>query len=679
MMTNRVGPKPWYARLPPAELHYFLLRCRAALAEPFAELTLVPHPWDEQSLALVGNQIAKVVSLFEQMENYGKSVSRDPMQDFNLELSYREIPEYTRFWNSRADQSFKSRLSFGLSCLSLSVEDRISHLDLILSYNKERLSAYCLNFLSKELKRQSDYGSIPLALPRDDWKTVAAADWVTKCWDLRIRLTAFVHRFLALYQQGSVFVDPFTVFFLRPSLAASENSGHIRSGFFGYEYVIDKGQLKYLAEQNVEVQSSELLLPFPNGVCAQVFLSGRASSSHTIHEIQISYPDNGSLTLVRDFEQKILTDGTLIEIPVYASGVAEKGSDGPDLIVTVRIPANGDKDLDPSQILSQYGMDRESVRNDPSVQTTIEDGIKSGNLKTFLNGESQIVTECFQRLVNIYLRAPVPLPATKMVADSTVMQRLRKRYLPVAKSNLNILLGGSSGTGKSTVAEDIWRISPRSANDFKRLSAATLSKELALSQLFGHVEGAFTSASKDKRGLLDSLHGGTLFLDDIDALDLDVQARLLSYLDNRQFFPAGGEHLQPHVSDVRLICATNQSIQELKDSKLLRTDFLFRVGEEYVEIPGLNDRKEDIPGLIHYFVRENYRRVGLERPPTVAESFIHRAVFHSGWENGELRKLRSVVCRAMVYSEDANLTDTLFERVIDEAPAWELRLKRDRE
>jgi hypothetical protein len=679
------GRPPWFETLLEGEFQHFLLRRRADLAEPFADLVLTPHPWTLPALALIGAKVVQTLSLFLQLEaqvaqreNALANADHPDWTDISLQLEYPDRSnEQAVFWSAGPTAYRSDRPMVFDSRRSDDDEGGPDRYVLSLHLRAERFHPRVLKFLESQLEFQVKLPRPGMARMRGNSQH-PPTEWIESVWDLRIRLTDFIQRFLSRFRRQHI-VDPFTVFFLAPASLA-EGDRHIRSGHFGYEFVLDGGQLQELEHNWPEFAeggpAKPLRLVFPNGVCATVFLEARASRAHDLTEITKTYRPQPDLDRVKRFEEDQLGRGALIEVPVYAPGVGRGPADGPELIVTIRvIPAHAESPvtLDPWE---GWGPEPRAS-SDPAPEAFR--CLASVDPSILLDGEAQILTEFCQRLISIYLRATNVGSTDAVVFRSPAMRRIQEKYRRIARSGAHVLLYGASGTGKSEAAREIAWLSGRDFKKYRRISAATISRETTMSQLFGYVVGAHDTAFEPREGLLKFLNGGTLFLDDVDALDEMAQARLLSYLDTKRFCPFGGEDGEEQESDVRLICATNVEIRELLKPERrtgrprLRRDFLYRIAEQYVQLPRLDDRKEDIPVLIDIFVESQFRTAARDRAPRVDPSFLAAAMEQS-WSNGDLRQLKHAVLAAMIQTDRPVLMahdlkealDTLAERNWDQ-------------
>lgn len=229
-----------------------------------------------------------------------------------------------------------------------------------------------------------------------------------------------------------------------------------------------------------------------------------------------------------------------------------------------------------------------------------------------------------------------------IVAKSKVMNDVAKRALKVAKSDANVLIYGESGTGKELIARSIHLHSQRCNGPFIPLDCVALPATLLESEIFGFEEGAFTGAVKSKPGVFELADSGTLFLDEIVELELNLQAKLLRVLQERQFRRIGGKKLIN--VNVRIIAATNSNPQKAVQEKKLRDDLYFRLNVVPIYIPPLCDRKEDIPLLTYHFIE----MFNLQLPNEI-ESITKTAMQclkRYNWP-GNVRELQNVIEQAM--------------------------------
>jgi DNA-binding NtrC family response regulator len=217
----------------------------------------------------------------------------------------------------------------------------------------------------------------------------------------------------------------------------------------------------------------------------------------------------------------------------------------------------------------------------------------------------------------------------------------------VAPTDTTVLLSGESGTGKELFARAIHAHSNRAAGRFVAVDCSTFSSSLLESELFGHVKGAFTGAVKDKDGIFDAANQGSLFLDEVANLNLDIQAKLLRTMESREFKPVGDDRLKK--SDVRIIAATNRDLKLMVDEGNFREDFFYRLNVFPIFIPALRERRGDIPRLLYHFLRLYCRQTG-KRVDGFSDEALDRLVNHH-WP-GNVRQLKNVVERLVILSED---------------------------
>ncbi len=231
----------------------------------------------------------------------------------------------------------------------------------------------------------------------------------------------------------------------------------------------------------------------------------------------------------------------------------------------------------------------------------------------------------------------------KMVGIFEVLRR-------VAPTNISVLIQGESGTGKELLARAIHDNSNRWNKRFVPVNCAGFTETLLESELFGHVKGAFTGAAIDRKGLFEIADKGTLFLDEIGDMPLNMQAKLLRVIEDGVVVPVGGN--KPVVVDVRIISATNHDLPKLVDEKNFREDLFFRVKGVSISIPPLRERREDIPLLVDFFLKEAAGETGL-KVAGIIEAVMN---IFAGYEwPGNIRQLRNTIRTMVVMSESEKL------------------------
>ena len=231
----------------------------------------------------------------------------------------------------------------------------------------------------------------------------------------------------------------------------------------------------------------------------------------------------------------------------------------------------------------------------------------------------------------------------EMVGESKAMQRLRSEIELAAPSGSRVLIFGENGTGKELVARAIHRGSARADGPFVEVNCAAIPDELIESELFGHKKGSFTGASEDKVGKFQAADGGTLFLDEIGDMSLKTQAKVLRALQEQRIEPVGGNRT---VSvNVRVIVATNKNLEEEIAEGRFRKDLYFRINVIPVRVPPLRERREDIPMLAEYFLKDLAERFG--RKPKEFEKAAVETLKRHDWP-GNVRELRNTIERLMI-------------------------------
>lgn len=252
-----------------------------------------------------------------------------------------------------------------------------------------------------------------------------------------------------------------------------------------------------------------------------------------------------------------------------------------------------------------------------------------------------------------------------IIGNSRPMQEVYKLLGKVAPSDVTVLITGESGTGKELVARAIHYNSPRLGKPFLALNCAAIPRELLESELFGHEKGSFTGASERKAGKFEQANGGTLFLDEIGDMPLELQAKLLRVLQEREITRTGGS--QTLAVDVRIVAATNQELKQKVRAKEFREDLYYRLNVVPIELPALRERREDIPLLVNFFIQRAVEELGVATKGCSEETI--KLLQGYSWP-GNVRELENTIQRAALLSPDQLLTPADFP-VLGETPAGE--------
>jgi DNA-binding NtrC family response regulator len=239
----------------------------------------------------------------------------------------------------------------------------------------------------------------------------------------------------------------------------------------------------------------------------------------------------------------------------------------------------------------------------------------------------------------------------EMLGSSPAMRRVFEMLESVAGSDANVLIVGESGTGKELAANAVHAKSPRSEGPWIKINCAALPKDLIESELFGHVKGAFTGASTDKPGLLEEAHRGSLLLDEITEMPLDLQAKLLRVLEDRTVRRLGGAKTVP--VDFRLICSTNRDPEQALREGRLRQDLYFRINTVTIVMPPLRERTQDIPLLAKAFLERFSAKHGRQIEGIEPEAY--RRLLAYSWP-GNVRELEHAIERAVLVARGKEIT-----------------------
>ncbi|HUL15428.1 MAG TPA: sigma 54-interacting transcriptional regulator [Terriglobales bacterium] len=261
---------------------------------------------------------------------------------------------------------------------------------------------------------------------------------------------------------------------------------------------------------------------------------------------------------------------------------------------------------------------------------------------------------------NRELRAQIGLEHS-MIGESPRMKEVFEFVRRVAPTNATVLLLGESGTGKELVAQAIHRNSPRAKRPFVAINCAAITASLLESELFGHEKGAFTGATAQRKGKMETAEGGTLFLDEISELALELQAKLLRVLQEREFERVGGT--TSIALDVRLIGASNRNLSQAVEGGEFRRDLYYRLNVVALSMPALRERREDIPQLSEHFIAKASRKCKT-RIKTISPDAL-ACLMNYAWP-GNVRELENAIERAIVLgSEDTILPEDFPDSVLE--------------
>jgi len=256
------------------------------------------------------------------------------------------------------------------------------------------------------------------------------------------------------------------------------------------------------------------------------------------------------------------------------------------------------------------------------------------------------------RLENLRLREALKGESglTAIIGNSPVIQELFTMLRKVAPVDCNVLIQGGSGTGKALVALAIHQLSPKKDSPFVAFNCGGFTDELINSELFGHEKGAFTGATTTKIGLLESAAGGTVFLDEIGEMPLNMQVKLLHVIQERQIFRVGGTRSID--LDIRIIAATNKDIKHEVELGTFREDLFFRLNVVSISVPQLSDRREDIPLLIRHFI-EKYSLAFHKEVTGIQEPALNILTNYS--YPGNVRELENIIERAVALTDSEEI------------------------
>ncbi len=243
----------------------------------------------------------------------------------------------------------------------------------------------------------------------------------------------------------------------------------------------------------------------------------------------------------------------------------------------------------------------------------------------------------------------------KLIGNSRPMLEIKNMISKVAATDSSILILGENGTGKELIAREIHSQSDRKDEVFIHVDMGAISDTLFESELFGHMKGAYTDAATDRAGRFEIASGGTLFLDEIGNLSSNLQSKLLNVLQNREVYRLGSN--KPIYVDIRIICATNQNLEELIRRKLFREDLYYRINTIEIVSPPLREREKDITLLAEYFLEEFKKKH--RREDLYFSSEYKKSLLKAEWP-GNVRQLRNHIEKAVILSESSGITPEEF-------------------
>ena len=295
---------------------------------------------------------------------------------------------------------------------------------------------------------------------------------------------------------------------------------------------------------------------------------------------------------------------------------------------------------------------------------TIADGVKAIKEGAFDyitkgDGDEQIIpivsramdkVRMQQRILHLEKMLDSKLGFEHIIGHSPLIRQAIELGKKVAPTDATVLLLGETGTGKEVFAQAIHQSSARKSKSFVAVNCSAISKDLLESEMFGHKAGAFTGAVKDKRGLVEEADKGTLFLDEIGELNLDLQAKLLRFLETGIFYKVGDS--KPTKVDVRIITATNRDLLKEIDQELFRSDLYYRLSVFAIQLPPLRDRKEDIKALAEHFLQMYAAKIKnpvLRMHPQFVEG-LRQLTY-----KGNIRELKNIMERAVILADGEEL------------------------
>ena len=343
--------------------------------------------------------------------------------------------------------------------------------------------------------------------------------------------------------------------------------------------------------------------------------------------------------------------------------------------VDLRLGKEDGLELLPKLLSGRPGLDVVMITAYAAVDTAVDAirrGAKDYLTKPFTPAQIRRVVEQTRarralegRVADLEERLAHEAPEPSLEPASAIMRATMETIAKAAAHDVPLLFRGESGTGKTVLARLLHRLSPRRAHPFGVVNCPSLGEELLASEMFGHVKGAFTGAIRDQRGRVEATEGGTLFLDEVGEMPGAVQARLLRFLQDKQFERVG--EIRTRTADVRIVAATNRDLDEAVRAGQFREDLLFRLNVVEVVVPPLRERRDEIVPLAQRFLAFFARTAGRgARELTPAAERVLQAY---PWP-GNVRELRNAIERAVILGTGQLITPESFpERIVQHGSA----------
>jgi len=282
--------------------------------------------------------------------------------------------------------------------------------------------------------------------------------------------------------------------------------------------------------------------------------------------------------------------------------------------------------------------------------------------------------QLLQENVNLKKEVSARYSFENIIGSSPPMQNVFRLIARSAPTNSTVMIRGESGTGKELIARAIHFNSLRKEHPFVTVDCSSLSENLLESELFGHVKGSFTGAVSNKKGLLEIADGGTLFLDEIGNISMSIQAKLLRFIEEREFKAVGDT--QTRTVNIRLITATNKDLEGMVAESNFRDDLYYRINIFPIEIPPLRERRDDIPALSFHFLGKFSEEMDREAREFSAGAM--NLLMNHDWP-GNVRELENVIHRAVILASDDIIRQAHLVNILDMQPLSDMGVPRTSE